>query len=350
MAYKNTRKNHTFSKNDFWIYFFYWADPTQEEVGPKSTQKIKSGQDRPKREPTCGWTQPSRVGWADVPAPKKPTAGCCAEHNNNYFPLCCRTWIAHVLHANGEHSRGARKKGGDYLEWGSVVVVSGGGGGGSRLRTVVLPLLLRASFSRRCASFLFSSSSTSASPCFSVLLLLSAGGGGRDWDCERWLGNQVAAVVMVVLRRFFFSVLCSSLYLFMFSCCSRFCCSFFGLWRWWSWCRWRCCWGQSRMTVAQLPTVEGEKPERDELLFFSPVLLFFCSFLLFSRQFKSSPLRLSLKQSLASFSLFGSLLQVRFPQILPLWFPFSLFLPSHIRPLFLLQNFPPLNFSFSLYL
>jgi hypothetical protein len=24
------------------------------------------------------------------------------------------------------------------------------------------------------------------------------------------------------------------------------------------------------MTVAQLPTVEGEKPERDELLFFAP--------------------------------------------------------------------------------
>jgi len=44
------------------------------------------------------------------------------------------------------------------------------------------------------------------------------------------------------------------------------------------------------MTVAQLPTVEGEKPERDELLFFSPVLLFFCSFFVFSRQFKSSPL------------------------------------------------------------
>jgi hypothetical protein len=64
-----------------------------------------------------------------------------------------------------------------------------------------------ASFSRRCVSFLFSSLSTSASPCFFVLLLLSAGGSGSDWDCGRWLGNQVTAVVMVVLRRFFFSVL-----------------------------------------------------------------------------------------------------------------------------------------------
>ena len=33
-----------------------------------------------------------------------------------------------------------------------------------------------------------------------------------------------------------------------------------------------------------------ETRERDELLFLSPVLLFFCSFLLFSRQLKSSPL------------------------------------------------------------
>jgi len=106
-----------------------------------------------------------------------------------------------------------------------VVAVSGDGGGGSRLRTVVLPLLLRASFSRRCVSFLLFSSSTSASPCFSVLLLLSVGGSGSDWDCGRWLGNQVAAAVMVVLWRFFFSVLCSSLclslFFFFFFCFSR---------------------------------------------------------------------------------------------------------------------------------
>ena len=35
---------------------------------------------------------------------------------------------------------------------------------------------------------------------------------------------------------------------------------------------------------------ERETRERGELLFFSPVLLFFCSLLLFSRQLKSSPL------------------------------------------------------------
>jgi len=39
-------------------------------------------------------------------------------------------------------------------------------------------------------------------PLCSVLLFLSAGGGGRDGDCGRWLGNQVAAAVIVVLRRF----------------------------------------------------------------------------------------------------------------------------------------------------
>jgi len=46
-------------------------------------------------------------------------------------------------------------------------------------------------------------------PCI-MFFFLSAGGGGSDWDCRRWLGNQVAAAVMVVLRRFF-SVLCPSL-------------------------------------------------------------------------------------------------------------------------------------------
>jgi len=106
-----------------------------------------------------------------------------------------------------------------------VVAVSGDGGGGSRLRMVVLPLLLRAFFSRHCVSFLLFSSSTSASPCFSVLFLLYVGGGGSDWDCGQWLGNQVAVALMVVLRRFFFSVMFSSLYLslffFFFFCFSR---------------------------------------------------------------------------------------------------------------------------------
>jgi len=76
-----------------------------------------------------------------------------------------------------------------------------------------------------------------------------------------------------------------------------------------------------------------ETKERDKLLFFSPVLLFFCSFLLFSCQFKSSPLCSSLKQSPASFSLFGSFLQVRFPKFLP--------------PLVFFFSFPP-PFVFSL--
>jgi hypothetical protein len=49
------------------------------------------------------------------------------------------------------------------------------------------------------------------SPVLCSSFFLSAGGGGSDGDCGRWLGNQVAAAVMVVLRRFFFSVLRSSL-------------------------------------------------------------------------------------------------------------------------------------------
>ncbi|KAG6745374.1 hypothetical protein POTOM_052039 [Populus tomentosa] len=39
---------------------------------------------------------------------------------------------------------------------------------------------------------------------------------GSDWDCGRWLGNQVAAAVMVVLWRFFFFIMCSSLCLSLF--------------------------------------------------------------------------------------------------------------------------------------
>jgi len=39
---------------------------------------MKSGHDRPKKEPTCGWTQPSRVGWADVPAQKTNSGLLCS--------------------------------------------------------------------------------------------------------------------------------------------------------------------------------------------------------------------------------------------------------------------------------
>ncbi|KAL9355360.1 hypothetical protein Peur_053333 [Populus x canadensis] len=87
------------------------------------------------------------------------------------------------------------------------------------------------------------------------------------------------------------------------------------------------------MTVAQLPTVEGEKPEREKSYCSSP--LFFCFSVLSFYSLLSSSLPLSvrlpcfqnnlcssLKQSPASFSLFGSLLQVRFPKVLPPLFSF----------------------------
>lgn len=60
-----------------------------------------------------------------------------------------------------------------------------------------------------------------------------------------------------------------------------------------------CCWWQLLLATLLVTrrndggaasNGEGrETRERDELLFFSPILLFFCSFLLFSRQLKSSP-------------------------------------------------------------
>ena len=139
-----------------------------------------------------------------------------------------------------------------------------------------------------------------------------------------------------------------------------------------------CCWWQL-LLAALLVTRQNddgaasnsggrETRERDELLFFSFVLLFFCSFLLFSCQLKSSPLCLclpcfqnnlcsSLKQSPASFSLFGSFLQVRFPKVLPpLVSFFFLFLPRFrsLLPSFLQKIYPPLPpyfvfFSFLLF-
>ncbi|KAI5590988.1 hypothetical protein BDE02_04G048300 [Populus trichocarpa] len=121
------------------------------------------------------------------------------------------------------------------------------------------------------------------------------------------------------------------------------------------------------MTVAQLPTVEGEKPEREMSYCSSP--LFFCFSVLSFYSLVSSSLPLSvrlpcfqnnlcssLKQSPASFSLFGSLLQVRFPKVLPPLFSFffSFFFPISAACflLFSKKNFsssapPP---PFSLYL
>jgi len=97
-------------------------------------------------------------------------------------------------------------------------------------------------------------------------------------------------------------------------------------WRWRCFQRWR----------------ERNQRESNELLFFSPVLLFFYSFLLFSHQFKSSPLcssnlfskwYLFLSQTIPCF-----LLSIRFSSsslflkiFAPLWFPYFSFSPP---PLF----------------
>ena len=116
------------------------------------------------------------------------------------------------------------------------------------------------------------------------------------------------------------------------------------------------------MTVAQLPTVEGEKPEREMSYCSSP--LFFCFSVLSFYSLVSSSLPLyvrlpcfqnnlcsSLKQSPASFSLFGSLLQVRFPKVLPPLVSFFLLLLPHfcsLLPSFLQKQFlllcPPTPF------
>jgi len=95
------------------------------------------------------------------------------------------------------------------------------------------------------------------------------------------------------------------------------------------------------MMVVQLPTVEGEKPERDELLFFSPVLLFFCSFLLFSRQLKSSPLCSSTLFSKQSLFLSQTILCF----LLSIWFSSSSSFPKILPPLVSFFSFSFLPYS-----
>jgi len=132
-----------------------------------------------------------------------------------------------------------------------------------------------------------------------------------------------------------------------------------------------CCWWQLLLATLLVTrrndggaasNGEGrETRERDELLFFSPILLFFCSFLLFSRQLKSSPFcsstllsfsKILPPSSFLSFSKKSSPLVSFFP-----FPPFSSFFFCFARasllsktnsPLFLsFQNFPPAPRSFS---
>jgi len=66
-----TGKSQIFSKIFFLKIFGTGPDPAQKKkTGPNKLQ---------------GWTQPSRVGWADVPTQKnkRPVAGYCAEHSNH---------------------------------------------------------------------------------------------------------------------------------------------------------------------------------------------------------------------------------------------------------------------------
>jgi len=72
---KCARKSQFFPK---WVLNIFWTGPTRSKKRLGWNQpKIKLGQDRPKREPCCGWTQPSRVGWADVPTQKTNSGLLC---------------------------------------------------------------------------------------------------------------------------------------------------------------------------------------------------------------------------------------------------------------------------------
>jgi hypothetical protein len=68
---KYTRKSKIFLKIFFLKIF---------GTGPDPAQKKQTGLNK-----LHGWTQPSRVGWADVPTQKnkRPVAGYCAKHSNH---------------------------------------------------------------------------------------------------------------------------------------------------------------------------------------------------------------------------------------------------------------------------
>jgi hypothetical protein len=78
---KYAGKSQFFPKMIFWIYiFFRLGRPGPIKRLSWNQPKMKLGQDRPKREPCCGWTQPSRVGWADVPARKTNSGLLCMQN------------------------------------------------------------------------------------------------------------------------------------------------------------------------------------------------------------------------------------------------------------------------------
>jgi hypothetical protein len=77
-------------------------------IGPQ----WKPGRDRPKNEIGLGPAQKptfhkSGLGpavRAGLSNPREQKAGYCAEHSNQLIIfICCRTWIAHVLHANEDN-------------------------------------------------------------------------------------------------------------------------------------------------------------------------------------------------------------------------------------------------------
>ena len=75
-----------------------------------------------------GWTQPSRVGWADVPAHHISWLLCMSTITSQLC-ICCRTWFIHVLHANASEVNN-REEGGAVTWSGGEAGGSGGGRGG----------------------------------------------------------------------------------------------------------------------------------------------------------------------------------------------------------------------------
>jgi len=159
---------------EIWNFFFTESDPAQKGLG-WNRPKIKRAYF------LQGWTQPSRMGWADVPARNEHRLVIVHEHSNQLSnqPEMC---TVHVLHARRWTTEG--DKGKNYLWWWAwidgltVVLVAD---------LAVVLLRPSSSSSLRFSSALFASVSVS-SFCFSR-------------GCCRLGGQWQLAVMLVAVER-----------------------------------------------------------------------------------------------------------------------------------------------------
>jgi hypothetical protein len=115
------KKITDFSKWFLNIFFLGWAHSFW--AGPDPDQKRKNWAYQ-----LQGWTQPSRVGWVDVPARQNKRAGYCAHHSNFLIKLHLRQNVNCSRSAcKWRWTNKAAGEGESYLEWRRSKSWAGGG-------------------------------------------------------------------------------------------------------------------------------------------------------------------------------------------------------------------------------